>query len=149
MLRYDRVAGDRPMFHKKVFALLVSDGDESFESLRTLLKAQGIEVWISRTCKEAARLLDQTRPELIFTAPRFTDGTWCDMVITAEKASAPANVIVVGKLKDHRLYNAAMDYGAFDFILPPFEPESVGHAVRVAAEDVRRQREAQALRAVA
>lgn len=137
------------MSHKKVFALLVSAGDESFESLRTLLKAQGVEVWVSQSCKEAARLLEQTHPELIFTTTQLIDGTWCDMVIMAENASAPANVIVAGRFKDHRLHVAAIDYGAFDFILPPFESESVGQVVRVAAEDVRRRREAQALRAVA
>ncbi|HET7212698.1 MAG TPA: hypothetical protein VFL79_03865 [Terriglobia bacterium] len=137
------------MSHKKVFALLVSDGDESFESLRTLVKAQGLEVWISRSWTEAAHLLDQTHPELIFTAAQLTDGTWRDIIIMAENASAPANVILVGKSRDQRLHIAAMDYGAFDFILPPFESESVGQVVRVAAENIRRQREAQALRAVA
>lgn len=137
------------MSKKKVFALLVSDGDESFESLRNLLKAQGLEVCISHSCKDAVRLVDQTHPELIFTTTHFIDGTWCDMVIMAENASAPANVIIVGKFKDHRLHLAAMDYGAFDFIFPPFESESVGQVARMAAEDVRRRREAQALRAVA
>jgi DNA-binding NtrC family response regulator len=139
---------ERLMAQENLFALLVSDGEESFESLRTLLMSRGIEVRSSRTRTEAACLLEKTRPEIIFTATQPGDGTWRDIVILAEKAAAATNVIVVGKSKDMRLYFAAMDYGAFDFILPPFESEPVGHIVRAAAESVRRQREAQAGRAI-
>lgn len=42
-----------------------------------------------------------------------------------------------------------MDYGAFDFTLTPFEPEPVDYVVRVAAENVRRRLEVQAMSAVA
>jgi len=134
---------------RKLFALLVTDGGKSFENLRALLKSQGVEIWTARTGEEAARLLEQTHPELIFTAVRYADGTWRDMVTLAEEAAVATNVIVVGTLKDVHLYIEAMDSGAFDFILPPFESEPLGHVVRVAAESVRRRREVQALRAAA
>ena len=137
------------MTQRKLLALLVSDAGQSLESLRILLKAQGIEVRMSGTCAEAARLLEQARPELIFTTIEHADGTWSDIVTLAGKAVAPANVIVVAKSHDVRLYLAAMECGAFDYILPPFERESVNHIVRVAAENVRRRREALATQAVA
>jgi DNA-binding NtrC family response regulator len=137
------------MVQRRLFALLVSDGGESFESLKALLKSQGIAVWSCRTLTEAARLVDETHPELVFTAAQHADGTWRDVVIMAEKATEATNVIVVGKSNDVRLYLAAMDSGAFDFILPPFEPEPIGHIIRVAAEAVRRRREAEALKALA
>jgi len=137
------------MNRKKFFALLVSDGHGSLETLRALLKSQGVEVWASSNCAEAARLYEQTHPELIFTAAQHVDGTWRDVIILAEKAAVPANVIVVGRHQNVRLYLGVMDYGAFDFILPPFEPEPIAHVVRVAAEDVRRRREAQAIEAAA
>ena len=137
------------MAQRNLFALLVSDGDESFESLRGLLKSQGIEVWSSRTCAEAARIVDKTHPEIVFTATQHADGTWRDVIIMAENATEATNVIVVGKSNDTRLYLATMDYGAFDFVLPPFEPEPIRHVVRVATEAVRRRRGAQALKAIA
>lgn len=137
------------MSWKKLSALFVFDGNRSFESLRGLLNSQGIEVWSSRTCKEAACVLDKTHPELIFTATQNTDGPWREIVILAEHASVPTNVIVLGDSKDARFYIAAMDYGAFDFILPPFESDPVGHVGRVAAENARRRREAHAIGTVA
>ena len=137
------------MTEQKLFTLLVSNEDNSLESLEALLMSRGVGIWNSRTCAEAARLMDQTHPELIFTTVLLDDGTWRNIVTLAENAPVPTNVIVVGKTDDYRLYIAAMDYGAFDFIVPPFECEPVGHVVRVAAESVRRRRESQAVRAVA
>lgn len=137
------------MTEKKLFTLLVSDEDNSIESLAAVLTSRGVGVWNSRTCAEAARLVDQTHPELIFTTTLHDDGTWRNIVMLAENAPVPTNVIVVGKSDDYRLYIAAMDYGAFDFIVPPFESEPIGHVVRVAAENVRRRRESQAIKAAA
>lgn len=114
-----------------------------------MLKSQGIEIWTSYTCEEAVRLLDQTHPELIFTATELSDGTWREIVSLTERASVPINVIVVGKHKDTRLCLSTMEYGAFDFILPPFEADVLNHVVRVAADDARRRRESLAIQAVA
>lgn len=137
------------MVQKKAFALLVSEGDKSFKKLKDLLKGQQIEVRSAQTCEEVARLLDQTHPELVFTNARLPGGTWSDVVRLAEKTSIPTNVIVVGRCKNTDLYLSAMDFGAFDFILPPFEPAPITHVARVAAENARRRREEQVRRAVA
>lgn len=137
------------MPQEKLVALLVSDGDETLENLRHLLKNAGVDVWCSQSCEEVASLLDQTHPRLVFTATTLSDGIWSDVVSLTEKASLPTNVIVVGRHKDIDLYLSTMDRGAFDFILPPFEADPIAHVVRVAAENVRRRREEQAIGAVA
>lgn len=134
---------------KKVFALLISDEDKSFETLRDILKCLGIEVWSVQSREEVASLMDQTQPELIFTSTTFPDGTWSDIVRLSEKTYAPPNVIVVGKHRDTKLYLSTMDGGAFDFILPPFEAEPLAHITRVAAENARRRRDEHAIKAVA
>lgn len=133
------------MAHEKFFTLLVSNADESFEDLKVLLERAGLDVRSSGRCDEAAQVLDQTKPALIFTSTRLPDGTWSDVVRLAKKAPAFANVIVVGKYMDTQLYLSTMDGGAFDFVLPPFEADPIGHVVRVAAENARRRREEQAI----
>lgn len=137
------------MIQKKVFALLVSEEDESSKTLKNLLKNHGIEIWTARTCEEAARLMDQTHPELVFTSTMLCDGTWSDVVRLAEKTLVPMNVIVVGRCKDTQLYLSTLDFGAFDFILPPFEAVPIAFVARVAAENARRRREEQTRKAVA
>lgn len=134
------------MAQGKVFALLVSDGDESFEELKEMLKQVGLDVWISPTCEEVERLLDQTHPKLIFTATKFSDGNRSDIISVAEKATVLTNVIVVGRYEDTGLYFSTMENGSFDFIVPPFEADAIAHVVRAASEDVRRRREDHAKR---
>lgn len=137
------------MTRKRILAVLVSDGSRGFTKLRSLLKALGVEIWSTYACAEAARLVDQTRPELIFTATELIDGTWSKNVELAENAPVQTNAIVVGRSHDIGLYLSAMDRGAFDFIIPPFEWNALNHVVRVAAGNARRQRETQDKRAAA
>jgi two-component system, NtrC family, nitrogen regulation response regulator GlnG len=137
------------MARKKLFALLVSGEKDFFASLKTLLKGQQVEVWSAQSCEEVARLIDQTHPELIFTGTLLSDGTWRDILAMTENALVPTNVIVVGNCKNTRLHLSTMDYGAFDFIIPPFESDPLAHVVRVAADNIRERRGDQSLKAVA
>jgi DNA-binding NtrC family response regulator len=130
---------------EKAFAILVSDGSAIFEELSWKLESYGMETWTVESRTEAADLMRESHPELILTATTFPEGTWSEIVDMARKSSVPANVIVVGKRVDIELYVRAIEYGAFDFMLPPFEADQLSHVLRVATEDVRRAREAQAL----
>ena len=136
------------MAQNGVFALLVHDRPSPLESLKTDLKNLSVKTWSARSLDEAAKLLDQTHPELVFTDTQFADGTWSEVVSLAERAGAPANVIVVGSHVDIKVYISAMESGAFDFIVPPLEPESLAHVVGVAIDNVRRRREAEAVKQV-
>lgn len=137
------------MGQKGRFALLVQDPNKPLDSLKVVLKDQLVETWSAETCEEVARLLDQTQPELVITQTMLPDGSWVDIVGLAEKAAAPTNVIVVGSHPDIGPYISAMEGGAFDFILPPFETEALRHVLRVAVDNVRHRREAQSSLAVA
>ncbi|HET9180445.1 MAG TPA: response regulator [Terriglobia bacterium] len=136
------------MAQKKVFALLASDGSACFDELRAHLKSRGMEVWMAGSCKSALRLLEQTHPEVVFTAVSLTDGAWVQIVDRVREMSVPINVIVVGKHADTRAYRSAIEQGAFDFILPPFETDLISQVGRTAAENARRRRRAEALKAI-
>lgn len=137
------------MRSRSAFVLFVYDRTAPMEPLKLILKGQAVETWSVKTCEEVARLLDQTEPDLVFTDTQLPDGTWVDVIALAEKAPVAPNVIVVGACKDTKLYITAMENGAFDFILPPFEAEAIAHVLRVAVENVRRRRDAHAVAAVA
>lgn len=135
---------------KKPFALAVArEKDHCFQELKTALKKQQVEIYSAKSCEEVARLLDQTHPELVFTAKLLEDGTWRDIIRLSENVSVPSNVVVVAETKDIRIYVLAMDNGAFDFILPPFEEGAIAHVVRAAFESACRRRVSQAAKAVA
>jgi len=132
-----------------LFALLVHDHPEPFESLKRVLRDLSVETYSVQTCKEAEDLITQCRPHLVFTENALPDGSWVSMLNVAGASDVPLNVIVVGALPDAHFYLSAMERGAFDFVTPPFESEALSFIVRSAELDARRRREATALSAIA
>lgn len=126
----------------RFFALLVHAQPEPLESLKMALKDLSIETYSVPTLEEASRLIRQTEPHLVFTDVFLPDGSWVDVLIHAEKADIPVNVIVVGASKDTRLYISALERGAYDFVLPPFEREALDFVVESAGQDARHRRKA-------
>jgi FixJ family two-component response regulator len=79
---------------------------------------------------------------MIFTTTSVADGSWLDVIVLAEKSGVPSNVIVVAETSDVKLYLSTIEGGAFDFMVPPFERDPLGHVVRAAWLDVQRRRDA-------
>ncbi len=131
------------------FALLLHDQPYPLDSLKLALKELSVETCSARTLEEAGRLLPQTQPHLIFTDIFLPDGSWDEVINLAAKAASPVNVIVVGTNPNIKLYISALERGAFDFVLPPFEHHALDFVVQSAGQDVRRRRRAQARAAVA
>lgn len=132
-----------------LFALLVHDHAEPFESLRRALRDLSVETYSITTCKEARDLISQCQPHIIFTESAVADGPWTRILKMAEAADVPVSVIVVGTVPDTRFYLSAMERGAFDFVAPPFEHEALNFVVRSAALNAHRRREALAHAATA
>lgn len=124
----------------RYFALLVHDQPEPVESLKVALRDLSVDTYSVHTLEEAGRLIPQTQPHLVFTEVLLPDGSWGDVLNLAEKADTPMNVIVVGATKDTKLYISAMERGAYDFLLPPFEREPLDFVVESAGQDVRHKR---------
>lgn len=118
---------------ERLFALLVHDQSEVFESLKQALKKLSVETCSIRTCHETEQLISQCAPQIIFTESSVADGSWVSIVSMAEAANVPLNVIVVSAFPDTRLYLSVMERGAFDFVAPPFEHEPLKFVVRSAA----------------
>ena len=132
-----------------VFALMVHECPEPCQSLKVVLRRLGVDTFSVTSCAEAAHLLEQTHPHLIFTDTELPDGTWIEVVNLAEAAPAPICAILAGPSKDRQLLRAALHNGAFDFISPPFEPEDISRLVSQAMCVVRARRELHSRAAVA
>ena len=127
---------------ERLFALLVHDQSESFESLKYTLRDLSVETYSVTTCKEAEALISQCRPHMIFTAKSVEDGSWASILNIADSADVPLSVIVVAAHPDTRFYVSVMERGAFDFVVPPFEREPLSFVTRSAALYTHRRRDA-------
>lgn len=125
-----------------LFALLIHHQSEPFGSLRQALRDLGVETYSVDTCKAAEKLISQCKPHIIFTESSLADGSWVSIYNLGETTNVPLSVIVVGVVPDTRLYLSVMERGAFDFVVPPFEPEPLNFVIRSAALNAHRRREA-------
>lgn len=117
-----------------IYALLLYVQDEPLGTLKVMLEGQEVRAYRGRSCREAFAWLKSWKPpELIFTAITLPDGTWEDVLSLAAKMSRTTSVIVVDRWFDIQLYAEAVQRGAFDFIVPPFDRSNLVHIVRCAS----------------
>ncbi|HEX5411793.1 MAG TPA: response regulator [Terriglobia bacterium] len=132
----------------KAFALVVHDRPEPCQALKPVLKRLGVDTFSVGSRAEAVLLLEQTHPHLIFTDVQLPDGSWTDLVNLADNATVAACVILVGSSEDPEVIQSACKHGAFNFISPPFDSETVSEILSNALALVRARRD-QHSRAVA
>jgi len=138
-----RVRPERLRFMQNITALLVHHETQPFRALTHALKRLGMKPRRVRSLREAREVMAGAEtPPLVFTDTHLPGGSWADIVTLAQNASAAVNVIVVARVVDVHLYMEALEAGAFDFIVPPFEAPGLEHVVRCAAESVLERRDA-------
>jgi len=101
--------------------LFVHDGREHLSALEDLVSHQRISFNRVRNCQEAREALDGPVPIVIFTDTKLLDGTFEDILAFAAKAREAVSVLVASEIGNIRLYEDAMERGAFDFLTPNVE----------------------------
>src|SRR5689334_4110265 len=95
-----------------VSVLLVYHESVPMESLGRSLNTMSLSAGRARTCQEARHLIEATEPHVIFTDAKLPDGTWAEVVRSAEAAKTPSSVVVVSGTSDIQFYIKAMENGA-------------------------------------
>ena len=114
-------------------ALLVYSDPEPVLKLAVLLETLSVPIVRARSCQQARTLLTRSgTPRIVFADTTLRDGTWHDALRLAYEASPSRTVIVVNRWNDVRLYLAALEEGALDFIAPPFFADDVSWVLRSA-----------------
>jgi DNA-binding NtrC family response regulator len=122
--------------NKDILALLVFAESDSSQSLQRELQRQSVQTRQVRTCTEAKQFIErEKKPDIIFSDASVPDGTWADVLKMARKEHMSAEVVVVSRLPDTKLYLDVMEGGGFDFIAPPFTQTELAHVVQTATVD--------------
>jgi DNA-binding NtrC family response regulator len=122
--------------NKEILALLVFAEPESSKGLKEELQLQSVRTCQVHTCTEAKVFINQeAKPDIIFSDTAVPDGTWADVLRMARKEHPKAEVVVVSRFPDTKLYIDVMERGGFDFMAPPFSRTEVAHVVERATVD--------------
>ena len=120
--------------HKQLSALLVYEHEGPIRSLETNIVSQGMRTLRSRNCSEVRTLLrEPSPPDLILTEVSLPDGTWEDVLKSANAAPGSVPVIVFSHIVEMALYLDILQRGAYDFTVPPISFWDLAHIVRGAA----------------
>lgn len=122
-------------------ALLVHDQEEPLGELTRILENLHFEVVHTRSCSEAIQALKgESAPSVVFTDVTLPDGTWKDVVGALKELPSAADVILVSRVVDDRLYITALESGAADFVVPPFRESDVAYIIGNTVTDSARRK---------
>lgn len=125
---------------EKIKAVIVDDLEEALELLSNDLKQECPEVEICGTAKNviaAAKLINETSPDLIFLDIRLGDNTGFDLLEILPDLKA--KVIFVTAYDEYAL--KAFRFSAVDYLLKPIDPSQLSEAVRKATSQIHNQAE--------
>lgn len=116
-----------------ITVLFVTPKSEDFKQLRAMLRRPKWELYQASTLAEGfARLDEHRRISLVLCEQDLREGTWRQMLEHTGARVCPPLVIVTSQLADEQLWAEALNLGAYDVLLRPFQLKEV-HRTLMAA----------------
>lgn len=110
--------------------ILVSGDGSLMPELHRALDPCPLEIRTVGSCLEAGREIGDCRTaDVVFTDIQLPDGNWKQVLQMAGRIPTRVEVILVSRFVDVRLYLDALEAGAFDFVVPPFQTVEIGYIV--------------------
>ena len=119
------------------WALIALDDEDDLESLRRVVAECGLEPVTCTNLREATALLASQPIHLVFCQDNLPGGSCFDLLCATHASAHPPPVIVCSRVVEMRLYLDAMEAGASDYLVRPYQKRDVEWVV----EGVLRQAE--------
>lgn len=117
----------------KIKAILIMARERRL-GLLEVLESCDIDVLPVRDCSEARRILEtQPKVQVALTDTQLPDGDWRGVLEMVDQRHANVEVVVCADRSDHRLWVDALERGAYDLLVEPYEREEVQRIVEGAA----------------
>lgn len=110
---------------------LISPLESDNSSLRRVLDGSHSTIYWFPTCKAALAFLREHPLGVVISNVQLPDGCWKDLLDALSRLAHPPNLIVSSHFADERLWAEVLNFGGYDVLLTPSEPEEV---LRVSAE---------------
>jgi DNA-binding NtrC family response regulator len=102
------------------------------QRLLSVLSEFGLQPVLPETLDDAKGLLTQEETAVAFVQPKFSNGSFQDLLRAADDRRSRVPVIVCSEFYDKDLYIEAMSQGAFDYLAFPYRREEVEWAINSA-----------------
>jgi two-component system response regulator PilR (NtrC family) len=125
---------DIKMKNEKAHILVVDDELSMREFLEIMLNREGYRVSFAENGKEAIRLLQASRFDLILCDIRLGDITGLDVLKAAKKNQPETVVIMISAYATTETAVEAMNNGAYDYVPKPFDNNELRQTISKALE---------------
>src|SRR5579885_2294317 len=107
-------------------AILASDSDEI--SVLEQILSPYVRPIVARTLAELNSVLEENDCDAVFCAQSFQTGSWKESLEELRKLTPDLPVIVLSSAVEEKAWMQAIEAGAFDVLIPPYEQ---GHMLAV------------------
>lgn len=118
---------------KQPLALVVEDDDQISYLLRFILEREGFTVHVARDGKEAQQLIESLAPPAVVTLDvmlPYADGFQLLKLIRSKSAWNGSLVLMLTSKSQEKEIVRALDAGASDYVVKPFQPDELRARVR-------------------
>src|SRR5947199_2673412 len=105
-------------------ALVLSDLADR-EALRALYARSGWSAYTAATVREAARLLEADRMDLIVCDYALADGSWRDILAITGSRASDCPMVVASRFADEHMWAEVLNLGGFDMLAKPFDAQDI------------------------
>lgn len=128
MLKDNLIASSSP---ESVSILLVSPNKADESLLRNILHHCGWQIYFCPSASEASSHLRSAPADMILCDRDLPDGTWKDVLASADSALSPP-VVVFSHYADESLWGEVLKLGGYDVLVKPFDRSEVTRVVGMA-----------------
>lgn len=117
----------------KITVMLIMSRERRLPLLEAM-ESGGIDVLPVCDCNEARRMLEtQPQVQVVLTDRALPDGDWRGVLEIVSQGRAKLEVVVCSRLGDHKLWIDALEQGAYDVLVEPYQYEEIQRIVEAAA----------------
>jgi DNA-binding NtrC family response regulator len=114
---------------KRTRAIVACTDTEIRQRLLSVLREFRLQPVLPETLDDAKGLLTQEETAIAFVQPKFSKGSFLEVLRAADSPGSRVPVIVCSDFYDKDLYIEAMSLGAFDYLAFPYRREEVARVV--------------------
>jgi len=114
--------------------LIVDDDSYVLKSIAKLLEEHGYKVYSCQNARDAIHIVKKIRFDVVLTDIRMPQVTGIELLQNIRTYNQDIPVILMTAFADLDVAIDAIKRGAFDFIIKPYKPENLLHAVDKAVE---------------
>lgn len=86
------------------------------------------------SCREASVAIAEERLDVVVCEANLPDGNWKDLLEVLLRRLNPPSLIVTSRLADEYLWGEALNLGAYDVLVKPFDPMEIYRVVGFACQ---------------